>query len=85
MTNLTIPKGDQSVAVTIDDYCFVEVADAELQEHIEMLLGMYPVKPIVNREPWTARLLIRYFGGEIVSEPEFDPNLGDVRSSRKFD
>ena len=79
MTILTIPKGDQSIAVTIDDYCFVKAADAELQEHIDILLYLHTVKPIVNREPWTARLLTKFFGGTILSEPAFDPNAGDVK------
>lgn len=78
MTILTIPVNRKAIRVEIDDYGSVKTADVELQEGIDALLSLYPVKPIVNREPWTARLIIRHYGGKIVSEPSFDPNAGDV-------
>jgi hypothetical protein len=79
MTSLTIPKGEESIPVKIDHYGFVKAEDAELQENIDMLLALYAVKPIVNREPWTVRILAVYFGGTILREPPFDPYVGDVR------
>jgi len=79
MTSLTIPKGEESIPVKIDHYGIAKAEDAELQANIDMLLALYAVKPIVNREPWTARILANYFGGTITSEPPFDPNVGDVR------
>jgi hypothetical protein len=75
---MTILVLRNNVTVTIDDWCCVTTADKDMQEGIDALLSLYPVKPIVNRQPWTARLIVGHYGGRIVSEPAFDPNLGDV-------
>jgi hypothetical protein len=80
MTTLSVPFGEESVSVTVDDLGHAESGNADLQEQIDALLYLYTVKPIVNVEPWVARLIIKFFGGEIVSEPAFDPNAGDVVS-----
>ena len=52
--------------------------DHVLQKHMEFE-ARSTLMPIVNREQLLARLLIRNFGGgEIVSEPPFDPNQADL-------
>jgi hypothetical protein len=81
MTELAVPAGvkQEQVTVTVNEFGEVDSGHQELLRRINMVLESRVIIPIVNIEPETARLIIKRFGGRIVSEPEFDPNAGDVR------
>jgi hypothetical protein len=83
MTQVSVPAGvkKEPMTVTVDWYDRVDSGHAELLKRINIVLGVQINLPIVNREPWTARVIIKWFGGEIISEPEFDPDAGDVVSN----
>jgi len=78
MTIVEIPSKNGEIVTVEINWSVAKCDNAELQEYINAVLELNDVKPIVNIEPWTARVLIDSLGGKIVSEPEFDPNAGDV-------
>jgi hypothetical protein len=79
MTNITLRFNRAQVPVAVQGFkATAESGNDELQHQINQLVDLVPVKPVVNGEPWLARLLIDHFTGRIIDEPEFDPDAGDV-------
>jgi hypothetical protein len=77
MTHLTLRFQEQDEPVTVD-FFHATSTNKDLQEHMDKLLAVQPIKPMVNAEAWLAQLLMSWFGGTKIDGPDFEPEAGNV-------